>query len=283
MNILTVDFKSPEAPQQFAKSCRETGFAVLSNHDIPDTLMDQVYAEWAAFFAQSKEAKQRYLYDRQHSVQDGYFPDGEKAKGYDVYDIKEFYHFLPNGRTPEGVSEATRLMRASLLKMGTEMLTWLQQELPSEVVAQLSMPLDQMVDEGDNTLLRILHYPPLQGAYPEGAIRAAAHEDINLITLLVAATQPGLEVKNAQGDWFTVPCQKHNIVVNVGDMLQEATAFYLKSTTHRVVNPVGPEAQYSRYSIPVFIHARDEVRLSDRYTRLTYLEERLRELGLLEK
>jgi isopenicillin N synthase-like dioxygenase len=150
------------------------------------------------------------------------------------------------------------------------------------------MPLHKMVEHSEQNLLRILHYPPLglgsdaQRITADGAVRAAAHEDINLITLLPAATYPGLQVKTKDGEWIwadmNVP--KDAIIVNAGDMLQEASGGYFKSTTHRVVNPTGLGATVSRYSMPMFIHPRPDVRLSDKYTAGEYLDERLKELGL---
>lgn len=286
MNVLTVDYKSPDAAEQFARSLKETGFAVIINHDIPNPLIDQVYAEWEDFFKKPEEFKRQYRFKPDYEVvQDGFFPMdvAEKAKGYDVKDIKEFYHAYPVGRLPEGLTDATMNLRSQLLNMGKKLLVWLEEKMPTEIQDKLSMPLTKMVDEEYQTLLRILHYPPLPSSIEAGAVRAAAHEDINLITLLVAATAPGLEVKDAKGNWLSVPTSRNAIVVNAGDMLQECTDQFYKATSHRVVNPLGDAAKNSRYSIPLFLHARSDVKLSDRYTAGSYLRERLAELGLLKK
>ena len=112
-------------------------------------------------------------------------------------------------------------------------------------------------------------------------MRAAAHEDINLLTLLPAATAKGLEVKDANGKWQEVPCDPTAIVVNAADMLQMASQNYYPSTTHRVVNPDGIEAKKSRLSMPLFLHPRDEVMLADNFTANDYRLQRLREIGLL--
>ena len=112
------------------------------------------------------------------------------------------------------------------------------------------------------------------------AIRAAAHEDINLITLLVSPSAPGLQALDKEGVWQSVPCKKNTITVNIGDMLQECTQGYYRSTKHRVVNPSGDIKNISRYSMPLFLHPREQVRLSERYTAKQYLGERIRELGL---
>ncbi|MDX2164570.1 MAG: 2OG-Fe(II) oxygenase family protein, partial [Gammaproteobacteria bacterium] len=115
----------------------------------------------------------------------------------------------------------------------------------------------------------------------KGAIRAADHEDINLLTLLPAATATGLQVKDVNNHWHEVESDPGTLVINVGDTLQECTDFYYKSTTHRVVNPQGDGAKKSRYSMPLFLHARGDVKLSSRYPTVeTYWRERMRELGV---
>ena len=138
-----------------------------------------------------------------------------------------------------------------------------------------------MVENSDKTLLRVLHYPPLEGDEELGAIRAGAHEDINLLTVLPAANEPGLQVKTKEGDWLNVPCDFGNLIINIGDMLQEASGGYYPSTTHRVINPEGSDKTKSRISLPLFLHPKPEVVLSDRHTANSYLMERLRELGVI--
>jgi len=129
-------------------------------------------------------------------------------------------------------------------------------------------------------LLRILHYPPLTASVADGAVRAAEHEDINLITLLPAATAPGLEVKDVHGNWHAVPCDPGAVVVNAADMLQACTEHYYISTTHRVVNPEDENKHRSRYSMPLFLHAHPDVRLTGQLTAGQYLTQRLHEIGL---
>ena len=287
MEVLVIDYQAPDAPTRFVESMRGTGFGVLTNHTINHTLIDQVYRDWQVFFNLPEAEKRQFLFNRNYElVQDGFFPleVAEVAKGNTIRDIKEFFHYYPSiSKLPVCISAATRELREELLDMAKVLLGWLEQALPVNLKHKLSMPLRKMVDEQYQTLLRILHYPPLPDSVEEGAIRAAPHEDINLITLLVAASAPGLQVLDAKGKWHDVPCEKNNIVVNVGDMLQEATGEYYKATTHQVVNPIGEAAKTSRFSIPLFLHARDEVVLSERYTARTYRDERLRELGLLEE
>jgi len=121
----------------------------------------------------------------------------------------------------------------------------------------------------------------MSGDEEPGAIRAAAHEDINLLTILPAANEPGLQVKTKDGNWLDVPCDFGNLIINIGDMLQEASGGYFPSTTHRVVSPEGADTSKARVSLPLFLHPKPEVVLSSRYTADSYLMERLRELGVI--
>ena len=183
------------------------------------------------------------------------------------------------GQYPQEISDNTKILYQQLNQLAVTLLGWLQNELPADIAKRLSMPLSEMVVNSQQTMLRILHYPPLLGNEPVGAVRAAAHEDINLITLLVGATSSGLQVKDANGLWQDVPCSSKSIVVNVGDMLELASGHYYKSTTHRVINPDGRNE--ARLSMPLFLHPRPEVSLSQDKTARQYLVERLTELGVM--
>ena len=151
---------------------------------------------------------------------------------------------------------------------------------PADVAAHYSEPLSNMIMDTPNTLLRILHYPPFNGTEEPGAIRAAAHEDINLLTILPAANEPGLQVQAQDGQWLDVPGDFGHLIVNIGDMLQEASQGYFPSTSHRVINPTGVNSGKSRISLPLFLHPRSEVVLSKNHTQASYLLERLKELGV---
>ncbi|WP_133130049.1 2OG-Fe(II) oxygenase family protein [Legionella yabuuchiae] len=277
MNILNIDYTHPLANKQFSESLQHTGFAVLENHPISSALIDSIYSEWINFF--NSDDKNRYLYKRE--TQDGYFPPSvsEKAKGASLKDIKEFFQYYPWGQYPSIMSQDTKTLYQQLTDLAATLLTWLENTLPVNVSNQLSMPFSRMINQSDQTMLRILHYPPLTGSEPAGAVRAAAHEDINLITLLVGATSSGLQVKDNLGNWHEVPCSKESIVVNAGDMLDLATSGYYRSTTHRVVNP--ELNNVARLSMPLFLHPRPEVSLSPEKTARQYLHERLTELGVL--
>ncbi|MFZ6800513.1 isopenicillin N synthase family dioxygenase [Undibacterium sp. Di24W] len=276
MLITPVDFTSPTAAKDFAESLHNTGFGVLTNHPLSQQLLNTVYAEWYQFF--QSEAKHNYAFDPQKY--DGYFSPAvsETAKGNTKRDLKEFYHIYPWGRYPTEVSDAARQYYAEGATLAATLLQWVETYTPADVKAKYSMPLSQMITGSEQTLLRVLHYPPLQGDEEPGAVRAAAHGDINLLTILPAATAAGLQVVGKDGQWHDVPCDFGMLIVNIGDMLQEASAGYYPSTIHRVLNPTGAEAKKSRVSLPLFLHPRPDVVLSERHTAGSYLTERLREL-----
>ena len=279
MKVLTVDCENNNASKEFAHSMRHTGFGVLENHPISLDLVNEVYEEWRQFFADEKR-KGDTIYNRE--TQDGFFPISvsEKAVGADVKDIKEYFQYYPWGQYPSNLSDKTKILYQQLYGFAGTLLGWLEQCLPSEIAQSLSMPLSQMIKNSEQTMLRILHYPPFQGDEPLGAVRAAAHEDINLLTLLVGATQSGLQVKDVNGKWHDVPGSYNHIIVNVADMLDLATQGYYRSTTHRVINP-DKNDKSARLSMPLFLHPRPEVSLSPEKTAKQYLLERLTELGVL--
>jgi isopenicillin N synthase-like dioxygenase len=276
--VAAVSYKDPEAPRLFAESLRRTGFGVLKDHPIPQDLIETIHREWLDFF--KSDAKHAYAYDKEK--QDGFFSTAvsETAKGSTKKDTKEFFHCFPAGRYPAEVSDAAKRYYAAASALAAELLSWVEMHTPSEIRAKLSMPLPDMIKDSPQTLLRILHYPPLTGNEEDGALRAAAHEDINLLTVLPASNERGLQLLTENGEWGYVPSDHGSLVINIGDMLQEATGGYYKSTTHRVANPVGESARRSRVSLPVFLQPRSDVVLSERYTAGSYLEERLRELGV---
>ena len=271
-----IDFTKENAKNKFVTSLKNTGFAVLNNHQIDINLINTTYNEWAIFF--NSKDKYDYMFDLEK--QDGYFPmKSENAKGYSVKDIKEFYHiYLPWGRIPEQLSKNTLLIRSKLKSIGIELLSWIDDLAPIDIKNNFSMPLQDMVEGCENNLLRIIHYPPLREDDDKNAIRAAAHEDINLITLLISGSEPGLQVLNENNNWVDVKSDPGWLIINIGDMLQECSNAYFPSTTHRVINPI--LNNNSRFSMPFFLHPRDEVILSKKHTAKTYLDERLKELGL---
>jgi isopenicillin N synthase-like dioxygenase len=279
MKLEAVDYNSPTAAKEFVEYLRQTGFGVLKNHPIPKQQVSSIYNNWQAFF--NTDEKNQFEYNK--GTQDGFFPQSvsEVAKGFKKKDIKEYYHYYPWGQCPSQLKEEISAYYDNTSALARELLNWIEQESPAEVSKHYREPLSNMIKDSGQTLLRILHYPPLAGNEEPDAIRAAAHEDINLITLLPAANEPGLQVKSMSGEWLDVPSDFGNLIVNIGDMLQEASGHYFPSTTHRVVNPQGADTTKARISLPLFLHPRPDVVLSDNYTADSYLKERLRELGVV--
>lgn len=245
------------------RAYREYGFVGIREHGLGDALIDEAYARFREFFALPDEVKQRY-HQPGGGGRRGYTGFGvEQAKDHDKPDLKEFWHvgreidgenphpdiLLPNIWPDEvpGFREAALALYGELDNLGRRIL--------SAIALDLELPRDWFASRVDvgNSILRPIHYPPIRDAQP-GQVRAARHEDINLITLLIGSKEQGLEVLNKRGEWVPVTTLPRTIVVNVGDMLQRLTNHVYQSTTHQVVNPPGEAAKRSRYSIPFFLH-----------------------------
>ena len=273
-SVLAVSPSDPNAPTKFAKSLRETGFAVIKDHNINMAEISAMYDVWQPYFADESKVNDA----TEMGDPSGYFGyKSENAKGAEQKDLKEFYHVYQKNNLPGGVSDVTKNFHSKMVGMGTMLLDWLDQVTPEDVKSQLKMPFKDMVKDSESNLLRVLHYPPLPDDVQPGEVRAAAHGDINLITLLVTGSEPGLQAQDINGDWHDIPCGTGYINVNAGDMLERASRNYYPSTIHRVVNPPAQENK-SRYSLPLFMHPRPEVQL-DHQTAGEFLEERLREIG----
>ncbi|MFK7861290.1 MAG: 2OG-Fe(II) oxygenase family protein [Granulosicoccus sp.] len=280
--LAAVDYQTPDAEQQFVQSLRDTGFGVLRNHPIAESAVTSIYQNWARFF--NSDEKNEFVFDPEKY--DGFFPraSAETAKGHSVRDIKEYFHYYPWGRCPDGLKQEISDYYASATQFAATLLSWIERQTPPDIAKAYREPLSSMIEGSSQSLLRVLYYPPMEEDEQEqGAIRAGAHEDINLITLLPSANEPGLQVKARDGSWLDVPCDFGNLVINIGDMLQEASGGYFPSTTHRVINPQGHDTKKARISLPLFLHPRPEVVLSDRYTAGSYLQERLEELRSSDK
>jgi isopenicillin N synthase-like dioxygenase len=278
MELVAVDYKAPNADKLFVESLHKTGFGVLKNHPISQDRVSSIYDRWQAFF--NSEEKNQFIFNK--DTHDGFFSTeiSETAKGFKKKDIKEYFHFYPWGRCPETLKQEIADYYRDTNSLASELLAWVEKYSPAEVSAKYTQSLSSMVTDSKQTMLRILHYPPLDGSEEPDAIRAAAHEDINLLTLLPSSNEPGLQVKGTGDSWIDVPCDFGNLIVNIGDMLQEASGGYFPSTTHRVVNPQGSDLKKARVSLPLFLHPNPEVVLSERYTAKSYLKERLEELGV---
>ena len=268
-NIATVSLGRParELSGELGASFAEWGFAIVRDHGLPEELVSRAWELTRQFFALPDEAKRRYAIPGGGGAR-GYTPFGiERAKDATVHDLKEFWHdgrSLPPGDPLESVM-APNIWPDELpdFKPVFEALYRAFDLAGSRILRAIALHLglaedwfDSAVENG-NSVMRLLHYPPLADAQ-EGAIRAAAHGDINAITLLLGAEEAGLELLTRKGEWLPIHPPQGALVVNIGDMLERLTNNRLKSTLHRVVNPVGEAARRSRYSMPFFLHFRPD-------------------------
>lgn len=288
--------------QQLGKAYEEVGFVAVKNHGIPADLISDLYKKVQEFFSLPLEEK-RLFEIAELAGQRGYTSFGkEHAKGSTAADLKEFFQY---GQTPrdnyieeayppnvivDKIADFNRTFDTAYRAFEKSGTTLLQ-----AIAIYLSLDeyyFDNCVFNG-NSILRAIHYPPITNE-PKSSIRAEQHEDINLITLLVGASADGLQILTRQNEWIGVTSLPEQIVVNVGDMLQRLTNNKLKSTTHRVVNPVRELWHTSRFSIPFFLHPKSSMSLQclegcvddlhpksyEDVTAGEYLDERLREIGL---
>ena len=277
MNTLTIDYGSKNFEELFVKSLHDTGFAIINKHPIGQDLINKVYDDWDIFF--KSEEKHNYLFD--YEKQDGYFPfKSENAYHSDKKDLKEFFHIYPLwGRYPKYINKRTLKLFNAITALGDILLRAIDKHSPEDIRNKYSEPLYKMSKSSNQNLMRIIHYPPIRSTDHPEEIRAAEHTDINLITLLISGSQPGLQVKNKNKEWINIKSKKGQLVINTGDMLRECSNNYFPSTIHRVINPT-TDNNVSRFSIPLFLHPRPNVTLSDRYTAQSYLSKRLKEIGL---
>lgn len=275
LDILDVDFDV-----EFVTALKEIGFAAIINSSGSRALIDPIILENAY---RASESFFNSSYKIEHSRPETYGQRGytqfgvEKAKNQNSPDLKEFIQFgYDNNLSPNPLTDLHyQLFHDLFLSMDA-----LAENLLDEIEKILSIPLRAgsvgVLSERDS-VLRAIHYPPT-GPNPAG-VRSAEHEDINLLTILPAASAAGLQVLNRYNHWIDAPTDSNLLIVNVGDMLQEYTSGVLKSTTHRVLNTIEGEFK-SRYSLPFFFHPKASMRLSERYTAGEYLNQRLKEIGL---
>ena len=301
------DFTSGDADrknkfvQDLGTAFNDIGFVALKNHGLSDALRQNLYQTVQEFFFQDEEIKKRHEFAHLNG-QRGYIGrNKEKAKGHTVGDLKEFYH-VGQPHPLEGMPQNVFPDQPADFKQYTLETFYTFEQTGKTLLRAIALYLEldeayfeDKVSNGDS-ILRALHYFPIANpdALPEGAVRAAAHGDINLITLLMGASADGLEVRRRDGQWIAITALPDQIVVNVGDMLDRLTNHKLKSTIHRVVNPAREKMNSSRFSIPFFMHPRPDMNLAclencvtsthpKLYVDMTageFLNERLIELGL---
>lgn len=273
MIVQRVDFQDADAATKFQQSLHDIGFAVLVNHPLDTSLVRRIYADWYQFFSHTD--KQAYTATASEAGdQSGFFPAymAEQAVGSKAPDIKEYFHHFPNTPLPAELVSDINDYRGQVLKLGRELLAWLANFAPPAVRERLNDGQTWLSDQ--ESLLRILHYPPISTGNESGAIRAAAHQDINMLTILPVAEQPGLQLQDKQGRWLNLDSENGALIINTGDMLAEVSEGWFPSTRHRVVNP-DDDSNVSRVSLPFFLTPDLDVKLSTRYTAGRYLAERL--------
>ena len=304
--LSTNDETKNEFVQSVGTAFQEIGFCAVKGHFLSDDLVERLYEQIKLFFELPTEVKRKYEFP-QYSGQRGYVSFGkESAKGSKHGDLKEYWHFgqyideadkdkydyFPNIHVEE-------LPEFNIV--GKEVYETLE-KTAKYVLRALALYLnidekyfDDYINNG-NSILRPIHYPPILED-PKEAVRAAAHGDINLITLLMGAHGKGLQVKHSNGDWIDAMAEKDELMINIGDMLSRHTNNVLKSTVHRVINPDKELLKKSRYSIPFFMHPVSDMKLNvlescicedypksfEDITAGEFLNERLVELGLLKK
>ena len=299
----------PDSKKKFindlGKGFSEIGFIALKGHLLNDTVKESLYGEVKNFFNLSNEFKSKYIISGLAS-QRGFTPFGkEHAKGRNVGDLKEFWHFgqyvknepeLEN-KYPKNVMVDELEGFNSVGQKTYELLEETGRHVLGAIACYLNLDetyFDKHIFNG-NSILRAIHYPPITQE-PKKAERAAAHGDINLITLLMGAQGRGLQVLSNNGEWVDAIAEDDEIIVNIGDMLSRHTNNKLKSTIHRVINPPKDLWNSSRYSIPFFLHPRLEMPLNclescidsdspkkfDDITAGDFLYQRLVDLGLVK-
>ena len=311
-NIPSVDLADfvsddPERKEKFVneigRAYEEIGFVALKNHFLSDDLVKELYKEVKVFFDLPLETKKRYEIEGL-AGQRGYISFGkEHAKGKKEGDLKEFWHFGQEPAEDPNLSEVyPENVQVKELKdfnhVGMEAYRMLEKtgifvlRALAKYVGVDEFYFDHWASNG-NSILRPIHYPPIKEE-PKGAVRAGAHGDINLITLLMGASSGGLQVLRKDGEWIDAIPGEDELVINVGDMLERHTNNKLRSTVHRVVNPPREEWENPRYSIPFFLHPRSEMPLDcleecidennpKAYPDITageFLHQRLVEIGL---
>ncbi len=289
--------------EELGGAFHEIGFVGVINHSVSKQLIDDFYAASKAFFALPEAVKRKYEIQGL-AGQRGYTSFGkEHAKQSKVADLKEFFQLgqevTDNDPIKEIYPDNVQVAEVpQFTDLGIQLYKAFE-KAGAELLRAIAIHLDlgeQYFDENihnGNSILRAIHYPPITQE-PASAIRAEQHEDINLITLLVGASAGGLQLLNKDDEWVDIMPEEDEIVINVGDMLQRLTNNYLKSTTHRVVNPPREEWHLPRLSIPFFLHPKSDMDLSclpacvdeahplayEPITAGEYLDERLREIGL---
>lgn len=269
MNVQVANLRSNEFEKDLIDSIVNTGFVVVTHHGVDSGMIREAQQGWREFFLKEQMFKNMFINTKDGNM--GYKGlRTEKAVGAVKADLKEFYHWKPGQFMPHDVWPDTLRLFHQLEDVSQQILHVIDKE--NQRQGERTNYADDCY-QSDNTLLRTLYYPAMDFNSDPGAVRAAAHEDINHITLLVAASAPGLQVMDKSGKWHDVPHEENSIVVNIGDMMQLQSNGRYKSTTHRVINP--ENNGQDRISMPLFVHPHSHTLLAPGKTAQQFLNERL--------
>jgi isopenicillin N synthase-like dioxygenase len=272
MKVKVANLRSEEFEKDLIESILGTGFVVVTHHGISEDLIRSAQMGWRKFFLADQNMKNLYVNGNNTNM--GYKAlRTETAVGSKKADLKEFFHWKPGQEMPSSVWKDTLFLFHQLEDVAGKILRVIDAENKRQ--GEFTN-YDEDCYQSDSTILRTLYYPAMDFKAEEGAVRAAAHEDINYITLLVAASAPGLQVQDKNGKWHDVPHEENSITVNIGDMMQLASRGRYKSTTHRVVNP--KDNREDRISMPLFVHPHGYTMLAPGKTAQQYLDERISEI-----
>lgn len=278
---------------EFTQALKDVGFLILKNHPVDNKLIKKAYDVSRVFFLKSEEYKQQYMNPK--ARQSGFIPFGtEHAKNTSLFDLKEFWQVVNDfemaNPTVPNIWTDDKEFNETLLSLYKNFMS-LSAELMRVVGKGIDIPKDYLEElvKDQNSVLRIIHYPPVDQKHA-GHVRAAAHEDINMLTIMPGASEGGLEVLSRDGQWIPVEANYEYLIIDSGDMLARITNEVIQATTHRVVNPADTSSH--RFSMPFFCHTNPEVILKcldsckgsgEKYPpikSLDFLNERLKAIGI---
>ena len=291
-SMFDINNRDDDTIQKLKLALTSHGFFTITDHGISDEVLEKSYKVSQEFFSLPEEVKSNYAHPEKAGAR-GYTPYGkETAVGETTPDLKEFWHHGPiiDDSFDHRISENISVSEIPAFNDQFDILFTQLNFLGMKVLSAIAIILGKEASFFDawalkgNSILRLIHYPPVPDS--SNILRARAHEDINLITLLVGAEESGLEVQNTDGDWIPIAAKSKSIVCNIGDMMQLVTRSQLKSTTHRVVDN-NASSSTSRYSMPFFLHPSPEIELcsivdesADSISAHDFLEERLKAIKL---
>jgi isopenicillin N synthase-like dioxygenase len=273
-----IDMNAEDSAQLIIDSLTQYRFAIVKNHAVSTDLLKQLYHNWEKFFLEDKKID----YLRSDITDEGYVPiNTEKAVGYNVADLKEYYQTHSQSTYPEVIDgNISKKLVAEIVNLGCKIIRHLDSALPITVSNSMTMTLSDMISNCDRHGFRVIHYPTIDEEQTiNSPSRSGDHTDICLLTIIPWATADGLELQDSSGTWHSPKIDESDILVFAGDMLEMATNGYLRAAKHRVTANTQLIRDTSRFSFPVFIHPRREVELKLGVVAIDALRSRITEIG----